>query len=118
LIAITSFHCFNSGDAVEIGQVKRHQRRSTAVFSDLVVEFFQACLGSRQRHHMRTGLCQCARGGKADAARGAGHESDAGGEGKGHGNDSGATHTVSYAGLTRVSIYFVRAFRRGWIAGS
>ena len=41
--------------------------------------------GARDRDDMRAGLGQRARGGIADAARGAGDESDAGGEGKGHG---------------------------------
>ncbi len=69
------------GDAVEIGQVERHQCRAAAVLADLVIEFFEAALRSRHRDHMRAGLCQRARGGIADAARGAGHQSDTGGEG-------------------------------------
>src|SRR6266851_5625860 len=71
-------------DAVEIGEIERHQGRSSAVVADLVVEFFKAALGSRHRNDMRAGSCKRARGGIADAARGAGDEGDAGGEGKGH----------------------------------
>ena len=72
-----------AGDAVEVGQVERHQGRAAAVLADLVIEFFEAALRARHRDHMRAGLGQCARGGVADAARGAGYESDAGGEGRG-----------------------------------
>ena len=72
------------GDAVEIGEVERHQCGAAAVVADLVVEFLEAALRARHRHHMRAGLCQRARGGIADAARGAGDESDTGGEGEGH----------------------------------
>ncbi len=72
------------GDAVEIGEIERHQRRAAAVLADLVVEFFQPALGARDRDDMRAGFGQRARGGIADAARGAGDQSDAGGEGKGH----------------------------------
>ena len=53
-------------------------------FSDFVVEFFQAPLRPRHGHDMRAGLGERARGGIADAARGAGDEGDAVGEGKGH----------------------------------
>src|SRR4051794_32311242 len=72
------------GDAVEIGQVERHQGGAAAVFADFVVEFLQPALRPRHRHDMRAGFCQRPRGGIADAARGAGDESDTGGEGKGH----------------------------------
>src|SRR5258708_19072472 len=72
------------GDAVIVSQVKRHQRGAAAVFPDLVVEFFQPALRPRDGDDMRTGLGERARRGIADAARGAGDESDTGGEGKGH----------------------------------
>ena len=72
------------GDAVEIGEIERHQGGAAAVLTDLVVEFLEPALRSRHRHDMRAGLRQRARGGIADAARGAGDESDAGGEGLGH----------------------------------
>ena len=71
------------GDAVEIGEVERHQRGAAAVFTDLVVELFEAALGSRHRHDVRAVPGKRARGGIADAARGAGHEGDTGGEGLG-----------------------------------
>ena len=71
------------GDAVEIGEVERHQRGAAAVLADLVVELFQPALRPRDRHDMRAGFGQRARGGIADAARGAGDESDTGGEGFG-----------------------------------
>ena len=69
------------GDAVEIGEVERHQRCAAAVFADLVVEFFQAALRARDRNDVRAGPGQRARRGIADAARGAGDERDTGGEG-------------------------------------
>src|SRR5712692_4744833 len=72
-------------DAVEVGQIERHQGRSSAIPADLVVEFFEAALGSRNRNNVRAGFSQRTRGGIADAARGAGDESDPGGEGEGHG---------------------------------
>ena len=68
-------------DAVGVGEVERHQRGAAAVFPDLVVELFQPALRTCHRHDMRAGFCQRARGGIADAARGAGDESDTGGEG-------------------------------------
>ena len=68
-------------DAVGIGEIERHQRGTAAVLADFVIEFFEAALRSRHRDHMGAGLCQCARSGIADAARGAGDESDAGGRG-------------------------------------
>src|SRR3984893_14306354 len=74
-----------TSDAIKIGEIERHQGRSSAVFPDLVVELFEAALRTCHRNHMRTQLCECARGGIADAARGAGDESDTGGKGKGHG---------------------------------
>src|ERR1700692_978844 len=76
------------GDAVEIGEIERHQSGAAAVLSDLVIELFEAALRPRHRDNMRAGLGQCARGGIADAARCAGYESDAGGEGKGHESSS------------------------------
>jgi len=72
------------GDATEIGEVERHQRRAAALMADGVVEFFETTLGSRHRDHMGAGLGQRAGGGIADAARGAGDESDPGGGRKGH----------------------------------
>src|SRR4029450_9113363 len=76
------------GDAVKVGEVERHQGRAAAVLSDLVVELFETALRSRNRHHMRAGLGERARGRVADAARCAGHKGDAGGEGRGHPNNS------------------------------
>src|SRR5271169_3341775 len=73
-----------AGNAVEIGEVERNQSGAAAVFSDLVVELLKPALGARQRNDMRTLPGERARRGKADAARGAGDESDAGGEGEGH----------------------------------
>ena len=67
------------GDAVEIGEVERHQRRAAAFIADLVVELFQPALRARHRNDVRAGLRQRQRRGIADAARGAGDESDAGG---------------------------------------
>src|SRR4051812_47341597 len=72
------------GDAFEVGEIERHQRGAAAVAADGVVEFLEAALGARHRDHMGACLCQRARGGVADAARGAGDESDTGGEGQGH----------------------------------
>src|SRR4030088_3198588 len=72
------------GDAVEIGQIERHQGRSSAVFADFVVELFEPALRARHRNHMRAGFGERTRGAIADAARGAGDQSDTGGEGKGH----------------------------------
>src|ERR1700676_4164236 len=72
------------GDTVEVGEIERHQSGGSAVLSDLVVELFQSRLRTRHRHHMRAGFCQRPRGGIADAARGAGDESDTGGKGEGH----------------------------------
>src|SRR6266849_1073047 len=72
------------GNAVEIGQVKRHQRGAAAVLADLVVELFEPALRPRHRNDMRAGFCQRTRRGTADAARGPGNEGDTGGEGKGH----------------------------------
>ena len=71
-------------DALEIGEVERHQRGAAATFTDLVVEFLEAALRSRHRHDMRTGLGECEGRGIADAAGGAGNEGDTGGEGLGH----------------------------------
>src|ERR1700716_943933 len=97
-------------DAVEVGEIERHQGRSSAVVADLVVEFFQASLRSRHRNHMRAGFSQRARRGIADAARGAGDAGEAGGGGQRNGCNSEASYTVSYGGWTRVSIPFARAF--------
>ena len=71
-------------DAVEIGEVQRHQRRAAAVLPDLVVEFLKAALRARNGNDMRAGAGERAGRGIADAARGAGDEGDAGGEGFGH----------------------------------
>ncbi len=72
------------GNAIIVDQIKRHQGGAAAVLSDFVVELFKSALRSRHRHDMRAGLCERARGGIADAARGTGNEGDAGGEGWGH----------------------------------
>src|ERR1700724_2153873 len=72
------------GDTVEVGEIERHQSGGSAVLSDLVVELFEPGLGPRHRHHMRAGFCQRPRGGIADAARGAGDQSDTGGKREGH----------------------------------
>src|SRR6266481_4904033 len=77
-------------DAVEVGQIERHQGRSSAVLADLVVEFFEAALRSRHRNNVRAGFGQRTRGGVANAARGAGDESDTGGEGEGGHRSSSA----------------------------
>src|SRR5258705_12720836 len=72
-------------DSAVVGnQVKGHQGGAAAVVFDFVVDLFKSPWGPRHRHDMRAGLCERARGGIADAARGAGDESDAGGEGWGH----------------------------------
>ncbi len=73
-----------AGDAIEVGHVERHQRRGAAQGLDRVVELFEAADGARHRDHMRAGARQRQRGGMADAARGAGDESDTGGEGLCH----------------------------------
>src|ERR1700682_136163 len=86
-----------ASDAVEICQGERHQRGAAAVLSDFIVEFLKAALRPRHRDDMRAGLGESSRGGIADAARGAGDESDTGSEGKGHRSNSAATYTVSYA---------------------
>src|SRR5579864_1019505 len=67
-------------DAVEIGEVERHESGAAAVFADLVVEFLKATLRSRHRHDVGARLRERARGGIAHAARSAGDKSDAGGE--------------------------------------
>src|SRR3954471_12823236 len=72
-------------DAVGIGEVERHQRGATAVLADLVVELFQPALRARHGDDMRAGPGQRLCRGEADAARGAGDESDAVGEGFCHG---------------------------------
>src|SRR4051812_25527817 len=72
------------GDAVEIGEIEWHQRGAAAVFADLVVEFLQPALRARDGHDMRAGAGKRTGRGIADAARGAGNERDAGGEGFGH----------------------------------
>ena len=70
-------------DAVEVGEIERHQCGAAAILADIVVEFFKACLRARHRDDMRASFRQRARGGIAEAARRAGDESDAGGEGIG-----------------------------------
>src|SRR5579871_2016716 len=69
---------------VEIGEAERHQGRRAAGFADLVVELFQPALCARHRHDVRAGLGERERRGITDAARGAGHEGDAVGEGSRH----------------------------------
>src|ERR1700730_10488930 len=80
--------CAKPGEAVEVGEVERHQRGAAAVFADLVVELFKPALGPRHRHDVRALPGERARGGIADAARGAGDEGDTGGEGWWHGSNS------------------------------
>ena len=70
-------------DAVEVLQVERHQRRRAAGGLDRVVELLQPADGARDRDHMGAGLRQRERERRADAARGAGDERDAVGEGLG-----------------------------------
>src|SRR6516165_3534184 len=72
-------------DAVEIREVERHQSRAAAVLSDFVIEFLEPALGARHCHDMRACPGQRLGGGAADAARGAGDECDAVGEGLCHG---------------------------------
>ena len=67
-------------DAVVVFQVERHERRGAARL-DRVVKLLEPADGARDRHHMRAGLRQSERGCVADAARGAGDERDAVGEG-------------------------------------
>src|SRR3984957_6999867 len=74
-------------DAVGVGQVERHQRGAAAVLSDLVVEFLKPALRARHGDNMRAGFGERARRGVADAARGAGDESDAVGKGFCHDPD-------------------------------
>ena len=71
-------------DAVGIGEAERHQRRAAAVLPDLVVELLEPALRARHRDDVRARFGERARRGIADAARGAGDEGDAVGEGKGH----------------------------------
>jgi hypothetical protein len=77
--------CAQTSDALIVGQVERHQRSAAAILADLVVEFLKPALCPRHSHDMRAGLSESTRGSIADAARGAGDESDTGGEGFGHG---------------------------------
>src|SRR4051812_1072430 len=72
------------GNALEIGEIERDQRRAAAIAADDVVEFLQPTLSSRHRDDMGAGPGQGAGGGMADAARGTGDQSDTGGEGKRH----------------------------------
>src|SRR5258706_10826575 len=101
------------GDAVEVGEVERHQRRAAAVLSDLVVELFETALRSRHRNHMRAGFRERARCRIADAARCAGDESDTGGEGRGHRNSS-LRHARPCAGHPRLCGRVLLT----WIAGT
>src|SRR5262249_15374694 len=71
-------------EAVAVGHAQRHQRRRAAVLPDLIVELFKPALCARDRDDVRAGLRQCARSGIADAARGAGDDSNARGEIRGH----------------------------------
>src|SRR5580704_5222396 len=86
-------------DAVEIGEVERHQCRGATLLADLVVEFLEPGLRARHRHDMRPSLGQRTRGGIADTARGAGDESDPGGEGEGHWSSSGGNKHGVIRGL-------------------
>ena len=70
-------------DRGKVAQIARRQRRRGldvgAQRANLVVEFLQPALGARQRDHVAAGGGEGEGGGAADAARGAGDESDAGG---------------------------------------
>src|SRR6187455_2033479 len=88
-------------DAVEIGEVERHQRGAAAVLADLVVEFLKAALRASDGHDMSAGAGQRTRGGMADAARGAGDERDPGSEGFRH-----VVPLSSCPGLFRASTSF------------
>ena len=99
------------GDAVEIGEVERHQRGAAAVLADLVVEFFQAALRARDGNDVRAGAGERARGGIADTARGAGDEGDTGGEGFGHEGTLANRRPCERRDLYAVS------FTDGWMAG-
>ena len=72
------------GDAVGILHIERHQRGGAAGGLDLVVELFQAADRARHRHDMGAGCGEFERERRADAARGAGDERDAVGEGFRH----------------------------------
>ena len=60
--------CAEPRDAVEIGEVERHQRGAAAVFADLVVKFLQPALRARDGHDMRAGAGKRTGRGVADAA--------------------------------------------------
>src|SRR6202021_2411034 len=98
------------GGAVEVGEIERYQSGAAAVLADLVVELLEAALRPRHRHHVRAGFCQRPRGGIADAARGAGDESDTGGEEFCHGQSIPELHRRCHTGLTRVSTALAREF--------
>ena len=70
-------------DGGKVAQIARRQRRWSfdvgAQRANLVVEFLQPALCSRQCDHVAAGGGQREGGGAANAARGAGDESDAGG---------------------------------------
>ena len=68
-------------DAVGVFDVERHQRGGAAGRFDLVVEFFQAADRARHRHDMGARFGEMQRQRRADAARGAGDERNAVGEG-------------------------------------
>src|SRR3954464_3752682 len=72
------------GDAVGVSEAQRHQRGAAAVFPDFVIKLLEAALRPRHSDDMRAGLGKRPRGGMADAAGGAGDESDTGGEGLFH----------------------------------
>ena len=67
-----------------VAQLQRHQGGGAADSLDRVVEFLQSAGSARGRDHMRAFAGKRDREGIADAARAAGDERDAGGEGFGH----------------------------------
>ncbi len=72
------------GEPVDTGivfQVERHQGGSAAGGANGVVELFQAADGAGDRNDVRAGLGERERSRVPDAARGAGDQSDAVGEG-------------------------------------
>ena len=76
-------------DALVVLEVERHQRGGAAERLDRVVELLEPADGAGDGDDVGAGLRQRERGRIADAARGAGDERDAVGEGQGHDRVSG-----------------------------